>query len=409
MGPAAFPPYTRVRGRVVSIGGSCNAVKARRVSFLYRSRFRIIPSVPILSRYLLRSYLAPFALALGVFLFLLLMSHFLRLFNLAMMKGIPLTWILACFARLLPYFLSLALPMAFLVALLLTLGQLSEHGEIMALRASGYSFREMLAPFLALAVLLSLLLLYVNHKASPEGFHSFRNSYTQAASRVSRMDLEPRVLTRIGDWEFYAEVVEPRSGRMSGVRLIKGRGDYKRLRILAPTGSARVEPGRGVRLELLSGSLQWPNEDPTANTTSTFGRYQLFVPFASQESGRPLDMQELNTFRLRGWLKDPALDEQKRREYATETAVRSAGALAPLVLFWIACPLGLSLEKKSRAAGFTLSLAVMFGYYGLLALGIGLGRRSLALSPWAPWLPDAAALALGAWLWRRRLGAATGA
>jgi len=76
----------------------------------------------LLSRYLYRSYLPVFFMCLGIFLFVLLMNYFLRLFNLALMKGISLGWIVFCFSRLLPYFLSLALPMSFLVALLLNLG-----------------------------------------------------------------------------------------------------------------------------------------------------------------------------------------------------------------------------------------------------------------------------------------------
>src|SRR5688500_5133901 len=106
----------------------------------------------ILSRYLVRSYLPVFLLCLDVFLFVLLMSYFLRLFNLAVMKGISLGWIFYCFSRLLPYFMSLALPMAFLVALLLSLGQLSESGELMALRSSGFSFREILTSYFLVAV-----------------------------------------------------------------------------------------------------------------------------------------------------------------------------------------------------------------------------------------------------------------
>src|SRR5258708_15512939 len=136
------------------------------------------------------------------------MNQFLRLFNLAVLKGISPLWILACFARLLPYFLSLALPMAFLVALLLTLGQLSESGEIMALRSSGFSFAEILWPYFAMAVLFSAALFYINHKASPEGFHSFRNRYESAVAQVSRLDLEPGTFTEIGEWKLFARGVE---------------------------------------------------------------------------------------------------------------------------------------------------------------------------------------------------------
>ena len=79
------------------------------------------------------------------------------------------------------------------------------------------------------------------------------------------------------------------------------------------------------------------------------------------------------------------------------------GALAPFVLFWVACPLGVRLDKRGRVAAFALSLGLIFAYYGLLATGISLGRKTLALAPWGPWLPDLVCGAAGAWLWRRQL------
>lgn len=358
----------------------------------------------ILTRYLVRSYLPPFVLALGIFLFVLLMNYFLRLFNLAVMKGISVTWIFYCFIRLLPFFLSMALPMAFLVALLLTLGQLSESGEVLALRSSGFSFKNMLAPYFVMAAALSLFLFYVNHMLSPDGFHAFRDSYAAAVSQVSHLELEPRTLTRMGDWEIYAEKVKSGEGELTGVRLIKRQGNYKRLRVSAPDGAAQIVKGRGLRLTLNNGSLIWPNDDPTSHTTSTFGEYKMFMPFVTGETEkRNPDLQELNTLEMRRLLETPALDAHKRREYVTEIAVRTAAALAPLMLFWVACPLGLSLERRSKAMGFALSLGVMFAYYGLLAFSIGLGRRSLAAAPVAPWLANAACLTAGAGLWWRML------
>jgi len=356
----------------------------------------------ILPRYLLRTYLPSFSLALGLFLFVLLMNYFLRLFNLAVMKGIDISWVFLCFARLMPYFLSLALPMAFLVALLLTLGQLSENGEVMALRSSGFSFQDILKPFFGVAVGLTGLLFLINHQASPRGFHAFKESYATALSQISRLEVEERAMTRLGNWELYADRVGPKDGEIGGVRLIKRQGRYGRLRIAAPSGTTRLEKGRGIHLELREGSLIWPNAKPTSHTTSTFERSELFIPFVDdRQLKRKPELIELPTPTIRALLREGDLDEQKRKEYTTEAAVRSAGAVAPFVLFFVACPLGLRLEKRSRAIGFALSLGVMFGYYGLLAVGIGLGRRDLAWSPWSPWLPDVASLLVGAALWWR--------
>ena len=135
--------------------------------------------MPILPRYFLKVFIPIFLACLAMFLGVLLMNHFIKIFNMAVMRGISPLWIAACFARLLPFISSLAVPMAFLVSMLLTLGQLSESGEVMALRASGFSFAEMTWPFFGIGLILSGFLLYLNHKASPEGFHSFRNQYAR--------------------------------------------------------------------------------------------------------------------------------------------------------------------------------------------------------------------------------------
>lgn len=360
--------------------------------------------MPLLPRYLLRQYLPAFGLCAAVCTGVLLTQQFLRLFHLAVMKGLPPLWILACFARLVPYFLSIALPMAFLVALLLALGQLSERGEVLALRSAGFSFRDMLWPYLALSLGLSAFLLYLNHKASPEGFHSFKNRYEEALAQVSRLDLEPNTLVWLGEWRLYAREVSKSDGRVRGVYLVKAKGAQKGLRVDAPDGTLRVEPGRGLGLALQGGTMRLPGPEPSELVSASFDSYRVLVPLVDPKRlHRGMDLQEINTFRLRERLRDPELDPSRRREYATEAAVRSAGAFTPFVFFWIACPLGLVLEKHARATGFALSLAVLFVYYGLLVSGISLGRRTLALSPWAPWLPVAAGLALGAFFWRRNL------
>ncbi len=88
----------------------------------------------------------------------------------------------------------------------------------------------------------------------------------------------------------------------------------------------------------------------------------------------------------------------RRLEYIVETASRSAGALSPFVFFWIAAPLGLGLKRRARGADFAASLGLLFAYYGLLVVGISLGRRQELLAPSAPWLADVVGLLAGAWL-----------
>ena len=356
--------------------------------------------MPIIPRYLLKQFLPLFAAGLALFLGVLLMNQFLRLFTMAVLKGLPLWWILACFARLLPSFASLALPMAYLVSAMVALGQLSDSGETMALRASGFSFREIARPFLWTALALSALLLYINHKAGPEGFHAFRERTSEAGQKLARIDLEPGVFTDLGPWRLFARDADNATGRMEGVYLVKPDGQDA-ARVSAARGTLELDAGRGVNLTLEDGRLQLPNDDPEKLLTGSFARYEVFMPLTPPAGPREADIQELNTRALRARAADPGTPRDRRLEYLVEASARSAGALSPLVFFWIAVPLGLGLKRRARGADFAISLLVMFVFYGLFVLGVSLGRRHEALTGVAPWIADAAGLAAGAWLTRR--------
>lgn len=357
--------------------------------------------MPILPRYFLRLFLPTFFLCLSVFISVLLMNQFLRLFNLAVMKGISFFWIASCFARILPYFCGMAIPMAFLLAMLLTLGQLSENGEVMALRASGFSFTEMTWPFLGLALALSSLLFYVNHTAAPDGFHSFRKQYLRAAGQIARVDLQPGSFMKLGAWKLYARQADSETGRLSGVYLVRTEASSSAVRVSAKSGRLFLEGGRAV-LALEDGELQLPNQDPATLTAGHFERYVVRVPMAGVlEPNRSLDIPELNSRRLRDKIKDPKTTVQHQLEYAVELALRSAVALSPFVFFWVAAPLGLGLGKHSRGAGFAASIVILLAFYGLLAVGIGLGRRDARLASIAPWLANAVVLTVGLVLTKR--------
>ena len=80
--------------------------------------------------------------------------------------------------------------------------------------------------------------------------------------------------------------------------------------------------------------------------------------------------------------------------------MRTVGALSPFVFFWVGIPLSMA-KRRSRGADFAASLGVLFVFYGLLVVGVSLGRRHEALADTAPWLCDGVGLLAGIFLSRR--------
>ena len=91
----------------------------------------------LLDRYIVREMLAPTAIGLLVFTFVLLIDQIPRLLAVLVARSADLTTILRVFLNLLPSILAVTIPMAFLLGVLLAFGRLASDSEIVALRAVG--------------------------------------------------------------------------------------------------------------------------------------------------------------------------------------------------------------------------------------------------------------------------------
>src|SRR5262245_42872192 len=100
-------------------------------------------------RYVLSEILLPFTGALLFFIFVLLMFQIINLVDFFIVHKVSAYWVMQLLGYLALSLLQPAIPIAFLLAVLLGIGRLSTDGEIMAMRASGLSSRQILAPVLA--------------------------------------------------------------------------------------------------------------------------------------------------------------------------------------------------------------------------------------------------------------------
>src|SRR4051812_42438221 len=103
-------------------------------------------------RYLFSEILLPFSGALVFFLFVLLMFQIINLVDFFVVHKVSAFWILQLLSYLGLSLLQPAVPIAFLLAVLLGIGRLSTDGEILAMRAAGLSPAQILRPVLLCGV-----------------------------------------------------------------------------------------------------------------------------------------------------------------------------------------------------------------------------------------------------------------
>ncbi len=88
-----------------------------------------------------------------------------------MEAGTPIGQVALYYAVLLPTYLPYLLPISILLALLYALWQLGKNSELIAMRASGLSLTQIIAPYLGTGLLASFLLLGINELFNPWATH----------------------------------------------------------------------------------------------------------------------------------------------------------------------------------------------------------------------------------------------
>lgn len=365
-------------------------------------------AVPIAKSYILKNFAKFFGLSLFIFVSLLVMLNFIGIVNRGVLAGFSLYFFAASIFYLLPTIISMSLPLAFLLATLLTLGQMSQDGEILALRAGGFSFFEIFSWVFWAAVLSALLLVAVNNWFGPAGQKVSGDYAETMLTRVTKINLKPRTFQKLADWTLYAEGVNPLTGEMRGVKLLrrieKKAGPAIVNKINADSGRYRLALGRGLEISLARGEFsQTDLARPETALYGSYASYSTLLPFFSEAGAkRRLGPKELTTTELFS-LAAASADRDFAARYRVEALSRFAMALAPLAFFLVGAPLGVGLDKRGRSAGFALTLPVIFLYYGLTIAAMVLSRKHAVLYPWGIFTPAALTAAAGAWLWKRKL------
>lgn len=365
--------------------------------------------VPIARLYILKVFSKFLGLSLFVFISLLVMLNFVQVINQGVLSGFSFYFLAKSMLYLLPNIVGMSLPLAFLLAMLLSLGAMSQDGEIIALRAGGFSFYEIFSWVFYAALLASLLLVAVNNWLGPVAFQRSTDYTISMLNRVTKIELKPRTFQKISDWVLYASEVNSLTGDMRGVKLIRriNKGETPAFvnKINAAAGRYRMVDERGLEIDLSEGQFsQTDCRNSEKILYGRFGSYKTLLPFFSENgAGRRLNQREISTAGLLARLEAGIPDPQVAAKYSIEIASRFALALAPLVFFLVGAPLGVALDKRGRSAGFGLSLLIIFFYYGLTISGMVLSRKYPGLFPWVIFAPAALTGGAGLWLWKRKL------
>ncbi len=145
-----------------------------------------------LDRFILKSFIGPFVAIFLVVVFILMMQTLWLYIDELVGKGLGVRTILEfLFWGVCSLALPLSLPLATLLASTMTIGQLAERGELMAIRASGISFGRVIVPLAIVALLIGTGTYVVCSRVVPYAFNQIYTLRDDIARTKDEIKIPP--------------------------------------------------------------------------------------------------------------------------------------------------------------------------------------------------------------------------
>ena len=356
----------------------------------------------LLSRYIFKELVSVFALALLIFTLVLLLSRMLRLTDLVLNKGVPLSVVLKLLVYLSPSFLILIIPISLLVSAITVFSKLSTDSEIVAMKATGMSFLHMLGPVLVLSMAAYIATSYLIFVAFPTGNLAFQQVMFNLVRSKAALDIRPRVFNdTFSGLVLYAQEVPANDNVVRGVFIADRRQRDQSQTIVAQEGRLVLDPARRrVVLELRNGTIHKLLPGRERYQILHFRRHELALNLRGfLDTGQPKKgVKQMTADELR-LLVDQAPPGSREGAIAlVEYYKKFSLPVAALLLGFVGAPLGMVNRRSGRSGGFVISAAVVLFYYLLYTMGEGLGDEGRIPALWAMWMPNVVIALLAVYL-----------
>src|SRR5271156_4160754 len=365
----------------------------------------------IITRYILREVTSHALLGGALFTFIIFMRDLGRILEFVVRDSASVSDVARIIAYTLPNALTVTIPMAVLVGILLGLSRLAADSEITAMRASGMGaidFVRIVSMVSAVALALGLLnSLYIAPRAA-SGLIALGDSLK---SSQASFEVQPRVFyEEFKDRVLYIQDASPAAGAalwhhvfLADLTEPTDPHIITADQAVVVNGTPNTPDAQTIRLHLLNGgqhdtSATDPNQYNISTFTSTDVPIETEAPEDAHLGRVNTPIQALSLAEL--WRNANAIKATSGREssiYRIEFNKRFSYPFACLVLMLVGVPLGISSKRGGKSTGFVLTILLVFIYYFLSSVGVAFaqsGKLSPFLGVWGANLLFAAAGAI---------------
>ncbi len=374
-----------------------------------------------LRRYIFFEITGPFFLGLLVFSFVLLIGIIgqpggRNPLSLLVQRNITFQETFLIFFYLTPRILTLSLPMAVLLGILVGLGRLSADSEITAMRSSGIGTMNLARPVLLFALLAWAIAFMNSAFWYPKSLERMRTLANEVALRSISTEVREGVFEEgFSNLILFVRKTSIDKTVWSNIFVADVSNNNQLKVTLADSGGLISDPAkRTLQLHLAGGAHHSvENHNPGVYQVMPFDRIEIPVASAnlanlSTSSKIPVEEARFVDLWKESSFDDAAepLQAKEKRARQVELSDRLALSFSIFIFSLVGIPLGVVSKRGGKSYGFVASLIIFIVYYLLFLQGNNFAKSGRLPALLGPWIANIFFLILGVrllWSSDRRL------
>jgi LPS export ABC transporter permease LptF len=362
----------------------------------------------LIDRFVSRELLVDVLFAIAVLSLVLVVGNiFRKLLPLLVNHDVPIEYLIAFIAYVLPFSLIFTIPWGLLTAILLVFGRLSADNELIALRSNGVSITRICIPLGGIAVLCTAICLWLNVQVAPAAQEKLRSTIFDLATR-NPMALfgSDQVIDQFPGRRIY--VGKKEGNKLENITVFEMNDKALPVRVTyARTGRLEADlANKQILMHLYQARYQ--ERDPK----DPFNVHKIRDGINMVEGTLPISLEELYEKEKKRPYRSALSIEQlldqlksgnKRERSASRTELnkRFSFPFACVAFAIIGVPLGVTAHRRETSIGFAMALIVATTYFLFVIIGDTLRGNPHAHPELLVWFPNVLFIVLGTFLFRR--------
>ncbi len=343
----------------------------------------------ILDRYISKEFIKGFIICLASLIFVYIIIELFENISKFVDKDIGIFGILKYYTYELPNAINILCPIALLVACFVSIGNMSRHFELVAIRGAGINPLRIMIPLIAIGCIVVILMFILSQTLMPRSLEAKERFKREVINKLppKRAAIARDVYFVGEENRFYKiDFVDGSNNTVKGITIYNFSSDMRLLK--------RIDAESGLYKKpvwtFFNGVIRSWDESSAIEVAQEFDTLEVDwlregVKMLLQERKKPVTMNYLELKRY--------IDFRKRGGYdvtgeLSDLYYMISYQFINLIIILIGVPLAGRVRTSGFILGFAIAMFSSFLYWGFTQLGRAFGRASIISPTLGSWFPN---------------------